>query len=60
MPVATFRQFVVFSPLADRRVLIAVDLCSEEPWIVIGNLPGHSGMEYLRKLREEGGKVRID
>ena len=60
MPVATFRQFVVFSPLADRRVLIAVDLCSEEPRIVVGNLSGHSGMEYLRKLQEEGGKVRID
>ena len=42
-----------------RRVLIAVDLCSEEPRIVVGNLSGHSGMEYLRKLREEGGQVRI-
>ena len=43
-----------------RRVLIAVDLCSEEPRIVVGNLSGHSGMEYLGKLREEGGKVPID
>jgi quinol monooxygenase YgiN len=35
-----------------RRVLIAVDLCCEEPRIMVGNLSGHSGMEYLRKLRE--------
>jgi len=42
-----------------RRVLIAVDLCSEEPRIVVGNLSGHLGMEYLRKLREEEGKIRI-
>jgi len=35
-----------------RRVLIAVDLCSEEPRIVVGNLSGHIGMAYLRKLRE--------
>jgi len=42
-----------------RRVLIAVDLCSEEPRIVVGNLSGHIGMAYLQKLREEGGKIRI-
>jgi len=42
-----------------RRVLIAVDLCSEEPRIVAGNLSGHVGMGYLRKLREEDGKIRI-
>ena len=42
------------------RVLIALDLCCEEPRIVVGNLSGHSGMEYLRKLREEVGKVLID
>jgi len=42
-----------------RRVLIALDLCCEEPRIVVGNLSGHSGMEYLRKLREEEGKIRI-
>jgi quinol monooxygenase YgiN len=35
-----------------RRVLIAVDLCCEEPRIVIGNLSGHIGMEFLRRLRE--------
>jgi quinol monooxygenase YgiN len=42
-----------------RRVLIAMDLCSEEPRIMIGDLSGHLGMEYLRKLREEDGKIRI-
>ena len=41
------------------RVLIALDLCCEEPRIVVGNLSGHSGMEYLRKLLEEEGKIRI-
>lgn len=43
-----------------RRVLIAVDLCCEEPRIVVGNLSGQIGMAYLRELREEGGKIRID
>jgi quinol monooxygenase YgiN len=43
-----------------RRVLNAVDLCCEEPRIVVGNLFGQLGMEYLRKLREEGDKIRID
>jgi quinol monooxygenase YgiN len=42
-----------------RRVLIAVDLCCEEPRIVTGDLSGHIGMAYLRKLREEEGKIRI-
>jgi len=36
-----------------RRVLVAVDLCSEEPQIVVGNLSGHSGLAYLRTLREK-------
>jgi quinol monooxygenase YgiN len=35
-----------------RRVLIAMDLSCEEPRIVVGNLTGHSGMSYLRNLRE--------
>jgi quinol monooxygenase YgiN len=42
-----------------RRVLIAVDLCCEEPRIVTGDLSGHIGMGYLHKLREEEGKIRI-
>ena len=35
-----------------RRVLIAMDMGSEEPRIVVGSLSGHSGMTYLRELRE--------
>ena len=38
---------------AFRRVLTAMDLCSEEPQVIIGNLSGHSGLSYLRKLREK-------
>jgi len=37
-----------------RRVLIAMDMSSEEPRIVVGNFSGHSGMAYLRELRESG------
>ena len=36
-----------------RRVLIAMDMSSEEPRIVVGNLSEHGGLEYLRKLREQ-------
>jgi len=42
-----------------RRILIAVDLCCEEPRIVVGNLHGLGGMAYLRKLRENIDKTRI-
>jgi quinol monooxygenase YgiN len=35
-----------------RRVLIALDMSSEEPRIVVGSLTGHGGMAYLRELRE--------
>jgi len=35
-----------------RRILIAMDMSSEEPRIVVGNLSGHGGMAYLRTLRE--------
>jgi quinol monooxygenase YgiN len=35
-----------------RRVLIALDLCCEEPRIVFGNLSGRTGMADLLKLRE--------
>ena len=38
-----------------RRVLIAMDLSCEEPWIVVGKLSGHSGLAYLRSLREPEG-----
>ena len=43
-----------------RRVLIALDLCCEEPRIVVGNLSGQIGMAYLRDLREKNAKIRID
>jgi quinol monooxygenase YgiN len=42
-----------------RRVLIAMDLCCEEPRVMVADLSGQIGMEYLRKLREEGGMMRI-
>ena len=35
-----------------RRVLIAMDLCCEEPHVVIGDLIGHDGLAYLCTLRE--------
>jgi len=35
-----------------RRVLIAMDMSSEEPRIVVGSLTGHGGMAYLRELRD--------
>jgi len=36
---------------AFRRVLVAMDMCCEEPRIVIGNLSGRNGMAYLQELR---------
>ena len=43
-----------------RRVLIAVDMCCEEPRIMVGNLSGQIGMAYLLKVREEMGKIRTE
>jgi quinol monooxygenase YgiN len=43
-----------------RRVLIAVDMCSEEPRILVGNLSGEIGMAHLRKVREEMDRIRVD
>ncbi len=34
-----------------RRVLMAMDMCCEEPQVVIGNLSGRSGISYLQELR---------
>ncbi len=42
-----------------RRILIAMDLCREEPKIVVGHLSGNLGMDQLRKLREEGDGIPI-
>ena len=36
-----------------RRVLVAMDMCSEEPQVLVGDLSGTSGMERLRELRKE-------
>ena len=35
-----------------QRVLVAMDMCREEPRVVIGNLSGRSGIAYLQELRE--------
>lgn len=34
------------------RVLVAMDLCSEEPAVVVGNLTGRRGIAWLRELRD--------
>ena len=34
-----------------QRVLAAMDLCDEEPCVMIGTLTGNYGIEFLRKLR---------
>jgi quinol monooxygenase YgiN len=36
-----------------QRVLVAMDMCSEEPQVLVGNLSGTSGMDCLRELRGE-------
>jgi quinol monooxygenase YgiN len=33
-----------------RRILVAMDMCSEEPQVAIGNFAGHTGLVYLQKL----------
>lgn len=35
-----------------RRVLVALDMCCEEPAVTIGELAGRTGMDYLRDLRD--------
>lgn len=39
-----------------RSVLVAMDMCCEEPRAVVGTLSGHRGLEYLSKLRTEKPK----
>lgn len=36
-----------------KRVLMAMDMCSEEPQVTVGNLTGRNGIAYLEKLRGE-------
>lgn len=38
-----------------QRVLAAMDLCCEEPHVVIGNLSGHQGMACLQQVRDQKG-----
>ena len=47
---ASFHQHVRSEEF--RRVLVAMDMCCEEPQVVIGNLSGRSGLDCLRELRE--------
>ena len=35
-----------------RRILVAMDMCSSEPLVRIGNISGRIGLQYLRELRE--------
>lgn len=39
-----------------QRVLVAMDMCCEEPQVVVGNLSGHSGIAHLRELRDKKDK----
>lgn len=36
-------------------VLVGMELCSEEPRVMIGDLSGRSGIAYLEELREGSG-----
>lgn len=36
---------------AFHRVLLAMDMCSEEPKVTVGDLRGRSGIAYLEELR---------
>jgi quinol monooxygenase YgiN len=38
-----------------RRVLVAMDMCCEEPQVVVGNLSGQRGMTHLQELRTKDG-----
>lgn len=35
-----------------RRVLLAMDMCCEEPEVFVGNLTGQKGIAHLRALRD--------
>ena len=34
-----------------KRILVAMDLCCEEPRVVVGSLTGRMGIDYLNELR---------
>ncbi|MDF7806930.1 antibiotic biosynthesis monooxygenase [Pontiellaceae bacterium B12219] len=33
-----------------RRVLVALDMCCEEPKVAVGNFSGHTGLPYLQQM----------
>ena len=39
-----------------RRVLVAMDMCCEEPDVIVGNLSGRRGIAFLQELREKQGR----
>jgi quinol monooxygenase YgiN len=43
-----------------RRVLVALDMCCEEPEVAVGNFSGHTGLLHLQQMRErcDSGEVR--
>lgn len=43
-----------------QRVLVTMDMCSEEPQVAIGNFDGHTGLSYLQQLcdRQDVGEIR--
>ena len=43
-----------------RRVLLAMDMCSEEPGVSIGNFTGHSGLQYLQQLCDRQGAGEVE
>jgi quinol monooxygenase YgiN len=38
-----------------KHVLLAMDLCCEEPRVIVGNLTGRKGIDVLRELRDANG-----
>lgn len=43
-----------------RHVLYAMDMCREEPQVVIGNFAGHTGLVYLQKLCDRQGAGEME
>ena len=36
-----------------RRVLLTMDMCCEEPRVMVGNFSGHAGLTYLHQLCDQ-------
>lgn len=43
-----------------RRVLVAMDMCSEEPAVAIGSFSGHTGLLYLQQLCDRQGAGELE